>query len=157
MTTMGNKRSLFPLAALHSGLAMLLTMAAPFCGYTAAPDLSTPLQIKVTGAGEQRTTTYFPYAITAVLMAAAATLAGLSITKFENRITQIKLGTLNSLVLALVMVSIVVFFNPLAKQFPNGRMGLNLWGTFAAVAFNWVSLRMIRKDEKMVRDSDRLR
>ena len=53
---MGNRRSLFPLAALHSGLAMLLTMAAPFCGYTAAPDISTPLLIKVTGAGEQRTT-----------------------------------------------------------------------------------------------------
>ncbi len=108
-------------------------------------------------AGEQRTTTYFPYTITAILMAAAATLAGLSITKFENRITQIKLGTLNSLVLALVMISIVIFFNPLAKQFPNGRMGLTLWGTFAAVAFNWISLRMIRKDEKMVRDSERLR
>jgi Domain of unknown function (DUF4293) len=108
-------------------------------------------------AGEQRTTTYFPYVITAILMAAAATLAGLSITKFENRITQIKLGTLNSLVLALVMVSMVVFFNPLAKQFPGGRLGINLWGTFAAVAFNWFSLRLIRKDEKMVRDSERLR
>jgi lipopolysaccharide export LptBFGC system permease protein LptF len=106
---------------------------------------------------EQRTTTYFPYSITAILMTAAATLAALSITKFENRITQIKLGTLNSLVLALVMVSMVVFFNPLAKQFPGGRLGINLWGTFAAVAFNWFSLRLIRKDEKMVRDSERLR
>jgi Domain of unknown function (DUF4293) len=115
-----------------------------------------PLHYTVVANG-QRTTTYFPYVITAVLMAAAATLAGLSITKFENRITQIKLGTLNSLVLALVMVSMVVFFNPLAKQFPGGKLGLNLWGTFAAVAFNWLSLRFIRRDEKMVRDSERFR
>ncbi len=115
-----------------------------------------PLHYTVVANG-QRTTTYFPYVITAVLMAAAATLAGLSITKFENRITQIKLGTLNSLILALVMVSMVVFFNPIAKQFPGGKLGLNLWGAFAAVAFNWLSLRFIRRDEKMVRDSERLR
>ena len=115
-----------------------------------------PLHYTVVTNG-QRATTYFPYVITAILMATAATLAGLSITKFENRITQIKLGTLNSLILALVMISMVVFFNPLAKQFPGGKLGLNLWGTFAAVAFNWLSLRFIRRDEKMVRDSDRLR
>ena len=104
-----------------------------------------------------RSTTYFPYVITAILMATAGTIAVMSILKFENRITQIKLGTLNSLVLALVMVSMVLFFNPLAKKFTDGHLGLNLWGTFAAVAFNWVSLRFIRRDEKMVRDSDRIR
>ena len=107
-------------------------------------------------AGEQRTTAYFPYVLAAVLMATAATLAVISITKFENRIAQVKIGTLNSLVLALVMVAMVLFFNPLAKQYP-GKMGFNLWITFAAVTFNWLALRFIRKDEKMVRDSDRLR
>lgn len=106
---------------------------------------------------DSRSTIYFPYVITAILMATAATIAVLSILKFENRITQIKLGTLNSLVLALVMVSMVLFFNPLAKKFTDGHLGLNLWGTFAAVAFNWISLRFIRRDEKMVRDSERLR
>ena len=53
---MGNRLSLFSLAAIHSGLTMLLTMAVPYCGHAAAPDTSTPLQIKVAGAGEQRTT-----------------------------------------------------------------------------------------------------
>ncbi len=115
-----------------------------------------PLHYTIVSQGS-RSTTYFPYVITAILMATAGTIAVLSILKFENRITQIKLGTLNSLVLALVMVSMVLFFNPLAKKFVDGHLGLNLWGTFAAVAFNWVSLRFIRRDEKMVRDSDRLR
>jgi hypothetical protein len=115
-----------------------------------------PLHYTIVSGGA-RSTTYFPYVITAVLMATAATIAVMSILKFENRITQIKLGTLNSLVLALIMVSMVWFFNPLAKKFADGHLGLNLWGTFAAVAFNWISLRFIRKDEKMVRDSDRIR
>ena len=53
---MGNRRSLFSRAAIHSGLTMLLTAAASICGHAAAPDTSTPLQIKVTGAGEQRAT-----------------------------------------------------------------------------------------------------
>jgi Domain of unknown function (DUF4293) len=108
-------------------------------------------------ANAQRTTTYFPYVITAVLMAAAATIAITSIAKFENRITQIKLGTLNSLILALVMMCMFLFFRPLSNKFPGGNYGLNLWVAFAAVAFNWLSLRFIRKDEKMVRDSERLR
>ena len=106
---------------------------------------------------DQKATSYFPYAISAVLMAAAATLAGISVTKFDNRIAQIKIGTLNSLVLALVMIAMVVFFNPLAKAYPDGRLGMNLWITFAAVTFNWLALRFIRRDEKLVRDSERLR
>ena len=56
MTTTGNRRSLFSLAATHSGLTVLLTAGFSICGHAAAPDTSTPLQIKVTGAGEQRTT-----------------------------------------------------------------------------------------------------
>jgi Domain of unknown function (DUF4293) len=104
-----------------------------------------------------RTSTYFPYAITSVLMVAVATLAVISITKFENRITQIKIGTLNSLLLAGVMISVVVFLNPLARTYPGGKNGLVLYIAFAAVAFNWLSLRFIRRDEKLVRDSDRLR
>jgi Domain of unknown function (DUF4293) len=115
-----------------------------------------PLHYSVV-ANARRNTTYFPYVITAVLMAAAATIAVMSIAKFENRITQIKLGTLNSLILALVMMCMFLFFRPLSNKFPGGSYGLNLWIAFAAVAFNWLSLRFIRKDEKIVRDSDRLR
>lgn len=115
-----------------------------------------PIHYSIVSDG-QKTISYFPYAITAILMAASATLAIISITKFENRITQVKIGTLNSLILACVMVCIVIFFKPLASKYPEGEMGVSLWIAFAAAACNWVALRFIRRDEKLVRDSDRIR
>jgi glucan phosphoethanolaminetransferase (alkaline phosphatase superfamily) len=106
----------------------------------------------------ERTTLYFPYSITAILMVAAATIAVMEIRRFDNRITQIKMGTLNSLVLMGVMIAAVVFSNKLAGQFNYGwRYGLTIWTAFAGVAFNWLALRFIRRDEKLVRDSERLR
>ena len=60
---------------------------------------------------DQRITTYFPYSITAILMIAAATIAIMEIKRFDNRLTQIKLGTLNSLILAGVMICVVLFYN----------------------------------------------
>lgn len=105
----------------------------------------------------QRLTTYFPYSITAILMVAAATIAVMEIRRFDNRMTQIKLGTLNSLILAGVMVCVVIFYNNATKQFGYGRYGLSLWIPFIGVACNWLAIRFIRRDEKLVRDSDRIR
>lgn len=105
-----------------------------------------------------RSTVYFPYCATAILMVAAATIAILEIRRFDNRIVQIKMGTLNSLVLMGVMICAVVFSNRLAGQFNYGwRYGITIWTCFAGVAFNWMALRFIRRDEKLVRDSNRMR
>jgi hypothetical protein len=105
-----------------------------------------------------KTTTYFPFFTMAILMIAAATVAVMEIRRFDNRIVQIKMGTLNSLILAGVMISIVVFSNQLAKQYTSGwKYGLSLYLAFAGVACNWIAVRFIRRDEKLVRDSDRLR
>jgi formate hydrogenlyase subunit 3/multisubunit Na+/H+ antiporter MnhD subunit len=90
-------------------------------------------------------------------MAAAATIAIMTIKRNDNRMTQIKLGTLNSLILMCVMISVVLFYNNVTKQYGYGRYGLSIWIPFVGVFFNWLALRFIRKDEKMVRDSDRLR
>lgn len=115
-----------------------------------------PLHFTTIENGE-RTTTYFPYSITAILMVAAATIAIMEIRRFDNRITQIKLGTLNSLILAGVMICVVVFYNNVTKEYGYGRYGLSLWVPFIGVASNWLAMRFIRKDEKLVRDSDRIR
>lgn len=116
-----------------------------------------PLHYTVKEEGKA-TTLYFPYFATAILMVAAATIAVMEIRRFDNRITQIKMGTLNSLILMGAMICAVVFSNQLANQFNYGwRYGLALWTTFAGVAFNWLALRFIRRDEKLVRDSDRIR
>jgi Domain of unknown function (DUF4293) len=101
---------------------------------------------------------YFPYSITAILMMAAATIAFIEIRRFDDRILQIKLGTLNSLVLMGVMISAVLLANKMINAHPaNWDYGYGLYIPFAGVTFNWLAVRFIRRDEKLVRDSDRIR
>ena len=102
---------------------------------------------------------YNPYSLTAILTLAAATIALTEITKFKNRITQVKLGALNSLFLVGVLVSAFYFSNQLMKavEGARGEYGLGMWLPFGAVVCNLIANRFIRRDEKLVRDSDRLR
>lgn len=104
-----------------------------------------------------KTTQYFPFSIMAILMAAAATIAVMEIMRFDNRMTQVKLGTLNSLILALALGSVVYFYNQVTSQYGYGKFGLSIWVPFVGVACNWLAIRFIRRDEKLVRDSDRIR
>jgi hypothetical protein len=104
-----------------------------------------------------KTTQYFPFSLMAILMAAAATIAIMEIMRFDNRMTQVKLGTLNSLVLAMVLGSVVYFYNQVTNQYGFGKFGISIWVPFIGVACNWLAIRFIRKDEKLVRDSDRIR
>ncbi|NJN43253.1 MAG: DUF4293 domain-containing protein, partial [Flammeovirgaceae bacterium] len=53
----------------------------------------------------------YPFAITALLAIAAATLAIIEIRRFDNRMLQIKLGTLNSLFMAGTLVAMVILQN----------------------------------------------
>jgi peptidoglycan/LPS O-acetylase OafA/YrhL len=101
---------------------------------------------------------YWPYSITAVLAVAGITLAIIEIRRFDNRQTQIKLGALNSLILACVMISAVWFTSELSKDYTTDfKYGLGLYLTFVAVIANWLAVRFIRRDERIVKDSDRLR
>lgn len=116
-----------------------------------------PLHYSVYGEVEP-VPNYFPYSITAILMMAAATIAFIEIRRFDDRILQIKLGTLNSLVLMGVMISAVLLANNMINAHPiNWQYGPGLYILFAGVAFNWLAVRFIRRDEKKVRDSDRIR
>jgi len=102
---------------------------------------------------------YNPYSITAILAIASATLALTEITKFKNRLTQIKIGALNSLFLVGVLGFSFYFSNQLMKDLagPKGQYGLGMWLPFGAVICNLLANRFIRRDEKLVRDSERLR
>lgn len=101
--------------------------------------------------------TYYPYSLTALLAVTGLTLVVLTIKRYDNRMLQMKLGLFNTLVLTGVMICIVVFVLQLNKQFPLAQNGLGLYFVFAAVVCNWLAVRFIRKDEKLVRDSDRIR
>lgn len=107
--------------------------------------------------GELRTTSYFPYSLTAILAVAAITIALIEIRKFRDRVLQMKLGALNSLFLAGTILCAVLFSNQLVKTLGGGSYGLALWLPGVAVIFNLLANRFIRRDEKIVRDSTRLR
>jgi len=94
----------------------------------------------------------------AILALAAATLAFIEIQKFENRLLQMKMGALNSLLMAGCGFASVYFSLSLQKtsQAP-GNFGFALYLPFAAMLLNAIANRFIRKDEKLVKDSERLR
>src|SRR5919106_324441 len=71
-------------------------------------------------SGEMISTQYFPYCITAILAVASVTLSIIEIGKFRNRVLQMKLGALNSLLLAGTIASAFIFSNQLAKEFEGG-------------------------------------
>lgn len=105
-----------------------------------------------------RNTIYFPYALSAMLAVAAATLSIIEIGKYENRLLQIKIGALNSLVMAGSLGTLVWFATQLIKSNQlAGEYGLSLWLPAGAMISNMVANRFIRRDENLVRDSDRIR
>ena len=117
-----------------------------------------PLHYSITGqSGEMITTEYYPYCITAILAIAAITIAILEIGKYRDRVLQMKLGALNSLFLAGTIAAAFIFSNQLADEFQGGQLGLGLWLPGIAVLCNLLANRFIRRDEKLVRDSSRLR
>lgn len=107
---------------------------------------------------QQETYQYMPYALTAMFAVAGMTIAIISIRRYDNRPLQIKLGLLNTLLLVGAMGSILFFTTQLNEQYTVGRQnGLGMYLIFAGVLCNWLALRFIRRDEQLVKDSDRLR
>jgi len=101
---------------------------------------------------------YLPYSLTAVLVVAGITISLVEIKRYDNRILQIKLGALNTLVLAGSMVCVAVYTMKLAEKYPTGSQnGIGMYFIFIAVLCNWLAVRFIRRDERLVKDSDRLR
>jgi Na+-transporting NADH:ubiquinone oxidoreductase subunit NqrE len=144
-------------------IALITTIFLPIWGYQ-EPSGTThelyPLHYTITqdaASREVRSTAYLPYSITAILAIAAATIAIIEIRKYKNRMVQMKLGALNSLFMAGAIASAVIFSNGFFKTFQGGSYGLGLWLPGVAVVCNLLANFFIRKDEKLVRDSGRLR
>jgi hypothetical protein len=105
----------------------------------------------------EKITQYFPYSITAIFAVASATMAFFSIRNYANRLTQLKIGALNSLFLLGVAGPAVYFASQFVQSHQGGQYGVGLWLPIGAVVCNSAANWFIRKDEKLVRDSDRLR
>ncbi len=92
---------------------------------------------------------------------AGAAIALISIFQFNNRLRQIQLGALNSLVIGgSVIFSWFVYINKaelLVDPAKQGEFGVSFYLPLVALLLNSFANRFIRKDEKLVRSADRLR
>lgn len=90
----------------------------------------------------------------------SALIAFFSIFKFNNRLTQIKLGALNSLIIGGSLAFTVYYILGAEEMYFKEVQSNYLPGfyfTAAALFFNALANRFIRKDENLVRSADRIR
>lgn len=97
----------------------------------------------------------------AILSVLAALVAFYSIFQYNSRLTQMKLGALNSLLMAAVLgVSLFIvtsYGNEMLRPEIEGTYKLGFFLPAFALIFNVLSNRFIRRDEKLVRSVDRIR
>lgn len=97
----------------------------------------------------------------ALLAVLSAGLSIFTIFQYKNRVRQMLLVALNSLVGAGLLGATVYHIqfdaNKLFDPENQGEFGFSFWGVFVALLLNWVANRLIRNDEKKVKDADRMR
>ena len=112
----------------------------------------------VAQAGADVVNVYFPYSLIATLIIASISVTIIEITKFKNRLLQMKLGALNSLLMAGALVLTIYFAMDLNKtKEVIGSYSIAIFFPAAAMICNVIANRFIRKDEKLVRSVDRIR
>lgn len=95
-----------------------------------------------------------------ILAIVSAAVSLFSIFQYKNRLTQMKLGALNSLlvggVVAASYVAITKGTNLIDPSLP-AEFKIGFFLPVVALIFNSLANRFIRRDEKLVRDSERMR
>lgn len=89
----------------------------------------------------------------------AAAVAMISIFQYKNRLRQIQLGAVNSLLMG-GNIGLIYYFSTKGEPIIPEHQGDFLNGFFivaAALFFNALANRFIRNDEKLVRSADRIR
>ena len=112
-----------------------------------------------TGAEAPLTIT-FPYLFVGIAAIIVMIVAGYEIVRYDNRLTQLKLGALNSLLMAVVLLLSVWFMIDLENELSpasRGEYQIGLFLPMVAMLLNVFANRFIRRDEKLVRSVDRIR
>ena len=97
--------------------------------------------------------------LTLVLVLAFA-LNAYTIFRYDNRVLQVKLGLLNSLILTGLLATMWYFMQKgedMQTVPVTGALGLGFFVPAFSLLMNMMANRFIRRDEKVVRDSDRIR
>lgn len=95
-----------------------------------------------------------------ILPLLAAGVALFSIFQYKNRMRQMQLGALNSLLMVGSLVLMVYEYVDLSELVPvttNESPLIGFWAMAAAMVFNLSANRFIRKDDKLVKSMDRIR
>ncbi len=96
----------------------------------------------------------------AILASLAAVVALYSIFRYDNRLLQIKLGALNSLLIGGTLIACLILTISGEEMVATGDKGEYLVGFYlpaVALICNMLANRFIRKDEALVRSADRFR
>lgn len=83
-----------------------------------------------------------------------------SLSRYKNRMTQVKLNALFSLLCALILVGVVINMtkaNQLIHPEFSGQYKLGFFLPIVAMFNNFLANRFIRKDEALVKSADRIR
>lgn len=104
-------------------------------------------------------TTQFPYACIGWISLFAVGIATYELCRYDDRVMQIKLGTLNALVMIMLLGCVLVTtqqeeYLPLAVP---GRYQPGFFLLVVALASNILANRYLKKDDKLVRAADRIR
>ncbi|MCP4457849.1 MAG: DUF4293 domain-containing protein [Cytophagales bacterium] len=95
-----------------------------------------------------------------ILVFLSAGVSIFSIFQYKKRLMQIKLGSLNSLLVMGVVLCCVIFTNKGAEMMSPDIAGEYKIGFFIpiiALIFNSLSNRFIRRDEKLIQSANRMR
>lgn len=97
----------------------------------------------------------------ALLLALVAVSALYAIFQYRNRLTQMALCAVNALMLTAIMGIVLYRTLYVGKEYGNpadqGSFLTGFYAIIAALVLNALANRFIRRDEKLVRGSDRLR
>lgn len=95
------------------------------------------------------------------LMAVIAVVALYTLSQYRNRLLQTILCAVNAILLTVVMGLVLYLTLYKGKEYGSpadqGNFLPGFYGLIASLVFNALANRFIRKDEKLVKDSDRFR
>ena len=115
------------------------------------------LQYQAAGKLVSSTPTFY----IAILNVLVAGVALYSIFQYRNRLRQIKLGALNSLLMAVLLGCLMYFSTQMGEKLlaptQQGQYTTGFFAVVIALISNTIANRFIRRDEHLVRSADRMR
>ena len=114
---------------------------------------------EITDAAGSEKEIYMPYVFLAVLTLLIVIVAGIEISIFKNRLLQMKLGALNSLLMAGYLILGIYLGKNADAIYPSitGDFSNAAYLVVGGMVCNVIANRFIRRDERLVKSMDRMR